>query len=66
MEIILNGEPCEVAEACSLVTLAEQLSLAGRRYAVEVNEGIVPRSQHATYLLNPGDTVEIVHAIGGG
>ncbi|MBU2097476.1 MAG: sulfur carrier protein ThiS, partial [Gammaproteobacteria bacterium] len=34
--------------------------------AVEVNAEIVPRSQHAVSVLNPGDAVEIVHAIGGG
>ncbi|WP_278368395.1 sulfur carrier protein ThiS, partial [Marinobacter salarius] len=27
---------------------------------------IVPRSQHATFSLNDGDRVEVVHAIGGG
>ncbi len=66
MDIILNGEPREVAEACSLTLLTEQLGLTGKRYAVEVNEEIVPRSQHATHILQPGDKVEIVHAIGGG
>ncbi|MEP2249791.1 sulfur carrier protein ThiS, partial [Marinobacter sp.] len=36
------------------------------RFAVEVNEDIVPRSQHATFSLIYGDRVEVVHAIGGG
>jgi sulfur carrier protein len=33
---------------------------------VEVNQAIVPRSQHDTHALRHGDKVEIVHAIGGG
>lgn len=66
MEIILNGESRNVAEACSITLLTEQLNLAGKRYAVEVNEDIIPRSRHSAYVLSPGDKVEIVHAIGGG
>jgi sulfur carrier protein len=46
--------------------LIDQLSLTGKRLAVEVNEDIVPRSQHAERRLNDGDRVEVVHAIGGG
>ena len=40
--------------------------LAGRRVAVEVNGAIVPRSRHGEHVLEPGDRVEIVHALGGG
>ena len=46
--------------------LIESLALTGKRLAVEVNEDIVPRSQHPEFTLNPGDRVEVVHAIGGG
>jgi thiamine biosynthesis protein ThiS len=34
--------------------------------AVERNEEIVPRSTYATLALTEGDTLEIVHFIGGG
>ena len=40
--------------------------VAGKRLAVEVNEEVVPRSEHGEYCLRDGDRVEIVHAIGGG
>jgi len=33
---------------------------------VEVNREIVPKSEHDTHTLREGDTVEVVHAIGGG
>ncbi len=66
MEIYLNGEAREVPEGCSAAQLLETLGLAGRRVAMEVNREIVPRSEHAAYLLQPGDKVEVVHAIGGG
>ncbi|PAV48393.1 sulfur carrier protein ThiS [Pseudomonas sp. HAR-UPW-AIA-41] len=66
MQIQLNGEPRELAPATSVLQLLEQLDLVGRRVAVELNLDIVPRSAHATTILQPGDRVEVVHAIGGG
>ncbi|MCB1670970.1 MAG: sulfur carrier protein ThiS [Gammaproteobacteria bacterium] len=66
MEIQVNGKPVTVTEATSLAGLIEQLSLQGGRVAVEVNREIVPRSRYDATLLNSGDQVEIVQAIGGG
>ena len=66
MNILVNGDAFKLAEQATIATLLEQLALAGKRLAVEVNEDIVPRSQHGEYRLNAGDRVEVVHAIGGG
>jgi len=66
MEIFVNGEPRQVAEAYTVAQLVEEMGLVGRRLAVEVNLEIVPRSSHAVHKLREGDKVEIVHAIGGG
>ena len=66
INITLNGKPQAVADPSSIAALLEQLGLAGKRLAVEVNHEIVPRSAHANQLLAEGDVVEIVHAIGGG
>jgi sulfur carrier protein len=66
MEIFLNGETKAVADGLDIVSLLDQLDFTGKRVAVEVNHQIIPRSSHASYLLQSGDKVEIVHAIGGG
>jgi sulfur carrier protein len=66
MNILLNGENQEIPDNCTAAALVEQLSLAGKRIAMEVNLDIVPRSEYDSYQLNAGDRVEIVHAIGGG
>ena len=66
MRIQLNGEPYELPAGESVAALLTRLELAGRRVAVELNLDIVPRSQHDSTLLNDGDQVEVVHAIGGG
>lgn len=66
MQIQLNGDSRALEGEPTISELVDSLGLAGRRIAVEVNEEIVPRSQHATTRLSDGDRVEIVHAIGGG
>lgn len=66
MEIRLNGKPFDAPEACTLRDLIVQLGVAHARLAIEVNGDIVTRSAHASHVVQAGDTVEIVHAIGGG
>ena len=66
MEIVVNGEVREVADSLTIGDLIRDMELAGRRLAVEINLEIVPRSTHDQRRLQPGDKVEIVHAIGGG
>lgn len=66
MEIYVNGEVRQVADRLSIAQLVEALGLTGQRIAVEVNLEIVPRSTHAEHLLQTGDRIEIVRAIGGG
>ena len=66
MQIQLNGETKTVDAGSSLLQLIDQLELTGKRIAVEINEDIIPRSEHADTRLQEGDRIEIVHAIGGG
>ena len=66
MEIMVNGEPREVTANYTVTELLEDMGLAQRRLAVEVNEEIIPRSQHNAHQLKVSDRIEIVHAIGGG
>lgn len=66
MEILVNGTPHFVAADTSVAQLLVILELQGKRLALEINQELVPRSQFDTTVLQPHDTVEIVHAIGGG
>lgn len=65
MNLTVNGESL-VFNGNTLADLLVQLELTGRRIAVEVNQDIVPKGEHATHVLRDNDRVEIVHAIGGG
>ncbi len=66
MNIQLNGETTPVDDSATLGDIVRRMNLEGSRYAVEVNEELVPRSEHDGYRLKEGDRVEIVQAIGGG
>ena len=66
MNIILNGNTREYPDKLSASDLLHSLGLADKRLALEVNREIVPRSAFDSHIINPGDRVEIVHAIGGG
>lgn len=65
MELHINGEARELAVE-TVADLVSALGLAGRRVAVELNGAVVPKSRHAAQQLQPGDRVELVHALGGG
>lgn len=66
MHILLNGERREVPEDGTLADLLNTLDLRNSRFAAEVNEELIPRSEHANHVLQADDRVEIVQAIGGG
>lgn len=66
MQIYVNGEPKTIPDAMRMSGLLEQLGLAERRLAVEVNRELVPRGRFPEHELEAGDQVEIIHAVGGG
>ncbi len=66
IDVLVNGEKQAVAVGATLADLLANLGLEGRRLAVEINDEIVPRSQHLSWCVNSGDRIEIVQAIGGG
>jgi sulfur carrier protein len=66
VQIIVNDQPREVAPGTTVAALLEQLGLAEKPVAVEVNLDLVPRGRHAGHALSAGDRLEIVTLVGGG
>ena len=62
----MNDEPRSLAHGASVADLVSALGLGPRRIAVEVNRAIVPRADYGATLLSDGDTIEIIHFVGGG
>ncbi|MEB3753794.1 sulfur carrier protein ThiS [Acinetobacter sp. MD2(2019)] len=61
----LNGQASETA--CSnLLSLVQSLGLENKRFAVELNEMIIPKSRLESTAISAHDRIEIIHAVGGG
>jgi sulfur carrier protein len=66
MKLKINGEDKQIADGLSVASLLEQLQIRPGRVVVERNREIVPRDDYGAILLAEGDTLEIVHFVGGG
>lgn len=66
LHVTLNGEERVLPTAMTVAGLLAEIGLDTRKVAVERNEEIVPRSAYASTMLAAGDSLEIVHFIGGG
>lgn len=66
MEIFVNGEARRVDDGLTAATLVQQLEIGEQRFAMEINQEIVLRSELDAQVLSAGDRIEIVQAIGGG
>ena len=66
IHVTINGKPRELAAPLTFEALLAELSLAGRRIAVERNGDIVPRSRFPAERVADGDRIEVVVAVGGG
>ena len=66
MKIIVNGEEIEIPHHSNIEDLIAHLGYQKQRIAIEINESIIPKSNHTTYMLNDKDKVEVINAVGGG
>jgi sulfur carrier protein len=66
MELTINGESRDIAEASTVEELLHVLQLDPRAVVVERNREIVRRPAVAVTPIAAGDVIEIVHFVGGG
>jgi sulfur carrier protein len=67
LSLMVNGSAhvCRNPSA-TVADLVRELSLEGKRVAIERNGELVPKSRHALTSLAAGDRIEVVAAVGGG
>jgi sulfur carrier protein len=63
---LLNGAVQTSPAGITVQALLEQRDWATQRVAVAINSAVVPRSRFAALVIQEGDKVEILHAVGGG
>ena len=66
VEILLNGKARRIPAHSSVSALIALLELQDRLVVVERNGEIMARAEFASTELVGGDTLEIVHFVGGG
>ena len=66
MQVTVNDEPKHLPAGATVADLVATLGLGPRRVAVELNREIVTRATYTSTVLHDGDTVEIIHFVGGG
>jgi sulfur carrier protein len=64
--VTINGEARQFEQPLPVSQLVDRLGLTGKRFAIERNGEIVPRSQLGASSIADGDKLEIVVAVGGG
>ena len=66
MKVKINGDEQEVPDGLSVSAMLEHLGMAGNRVAIERNLDILPRTEWSGTQVQPNDSFEIVHFVGGG
>jgi sulfur carrier protein len=66
IQVSVNGAAHRLEAPVDVRALLQRLEMAGKKVAVERNGAIVPKSLHAQTLVQDGDRLEIVVAVGGG
>jgi thiamine biosynthesis protein ThiS len=66
IRVHLNGEDRDVAAGLTVRGLLESLDLEPRLVVVERNREILSRSRYDEVEVHEGDTLELVHFVGGG
>ena len=64
MKILVNGEKISLPEDSSIEGLIIHLGYQNQRIAVEINESIISKSNHSSFLLKDLDKVEVINAVG--
>jgi thiamine biosynthesis protein ThiS len=66
MTVMINGEPRTIAAPATVADLLVRLGLDPRMVVVELNREIIRRPRVGEVTLKDGDSVELVHFVGGG
>ena len=66
MNITFNGKAREIESPISIQELLDQMKLDCQQVVVEHNKTIIPRQRLDETQLNEGDTLEVIHFVGGG
>ncbi len=66
VKVLVNGKSFVIDDGTTVTGLLQGLEVKPAGIAVELNQEIVPRAEHAKTVLRENDALEIVRMTGGG
>ena len=66
IQVRLNGKDRDIEPGQTVHALLESLELHPGMVVVELNKQILPRDTYQERQVHSGDTIELVHFVGGG
>ncbi len=66
MNLKVNGETMTFESKVSLIQIMQQLKIDDQVMAAAVNMEVVKKESWSTYQPKDGDTIEMLHFVGGG
>jgi thiamine biosynthesis protein ThiS len=66
IQVRLNGKDRQIESGHSVHSLIESLDLHPSLVVVELNREILDRGTYGDAMVQEGDTIELVHFVGGG
>lgn len=66
IRVIVNGEERDIVAGRTVDQFLHELGLHPRMVVVEHNREILERARYDATEVKPGDTLELVHFVGGG
>ena len=66
IQVRVNGKDRDIEPGQTVHALLESLELHPGMVVVELNKQILARDTYSAHEVRPGDTIELVHFVGGG
>ena len=66
ISIVVNGKPIQLERPMSVKDYLRHIGFEGRRVAVAVNSEVLQSEEYDGTIIDEGDRVEVVRAVGGG
>jgi len=66
MKVLINGQQNNINSNLTVKQLVIDLGYGEKRFALEINGQVIPKSEYAKKIIFENDRLEIISAVGGG
>jgi len=66
MKVLINGQQNNINNNLTVKQLVIDLGYGEKRFALEINGQVIPKSEYAKKIIFENDRLEIISAVGGG